>query len=125
MYQISKIANFYIPSLYNEISSQKIHGDIVITIHLFQNSKYCLFPVKSRVRNNGHDGTGANCITFEDDLYKKQELYKGTKKLNLNIEIKKNKIIYRKLAKHFKVDKLRMIKFQLKNYYSFLKEKLK
>jgi hypothetical protein len=124
MYSISRIANFYIPSIYNEISSDKIHGDIVISIHLYENSMFCVFPVISRVRNNGHDGTGANCAVFDNDFYSQQKISSSNELLNFNNNLKKDKIIYQLLFKHFKYNKFKLIKFQLKNYYNLIFKKI-
>lgn len=45
-------------------------GDLLIRIYISMNNMYCIFPVKSKVRNNGFDGSGINCCVNE--IYAKQ-----------------------------------------------------
>jgi len=58
------------------INNKKMAGDVLITYHQFKNDLYSVFPVVSRVRNLGHDGTGEHCLI--DQTYTQQHLDTGS-----------------------------------------------
>jgi len=62
-------------------------GDSRIAFNMFLNNKYCIFPVKSLVKNMGHDGTGEHCGT--DDKYSNEKIYQEEIKFPQKIEIDK------------------------------------
>ena len=77
LYNYNKVANIYIPAKLSMIEQNTIHGDGYICLNLFLNKMYSVFPVISRVRNLGHDGTGINCGLLKNDIYAQQEIYSG------------------------------------------------
>lgn len=115
MYNFSKIANIYPPAIYNQISSSTIHGDIVISLHLFESSKFCVFPVISRVRNIGHDGSGLNCSYAEHDMYSSQKIYNGSNDIKLRSDLNRNELIYRELSNYYKIPRYKRFKQFSKN----------
>ena len=65
------------PRLLNTIllnlDSHKVFGDTIRVCYQYLNDKYSLFPVISKVRNEGFDNTGTT-IFKADDNYNKQEI---------------------------------------------------
>jgi len=55
-----------------------IKGDGFIFLYLLDKNMYSIFPVQTRVRNTGHDGTGVNCHPGESSYkYMNQQFYEG------------------------------------------------
>lgn len=77
VYKLNSVANHYLPALLLMQEKQKLHGDGFISLHHFLNNMYSVFPVESRVRNIGHDGSGINCANDENDIYSIQPIYQG------------------------------------------------
>jgi hypothetical protein len=77
VYKLNAVANHYLPALLLMQEKQKLHGDGFISLHHFLNNMYSVFPVESRVRNIGHDGSGINCALDENDIYSVQPIYSG------------------------------------------------
>ncbi len=50
------------------------YGDRSVVIDILISNKYCIFPTISKVRNHGHDGTGAHCGRDERDIYSNQKI---------------------------------------------------
>jgi hypothetical protein len=102
IFEFNKIANIYLPALLNMYNRKLIHGDIYICMNQFLNNMYSVFPVQSRVRNIGNDGSGENCVILEDDIYASQEMYQGSNDYVLNYNMLPNNEINNVLKKHFK-----------------------
>ena len=50
-------------------------GDVFISWYLLvNNSKYCIFPALTKVRNWGHDGTGLDCGNIKEDVFRDQKI---------------------------------------------------
>jgi len=98
-----KIANHYVPNLMTMVEEEKLHGDGYLSLYLYLNNMYSVFPSFSRVRNSGHDGSGLHCDNMEDDIYKQQAIYDGPDIDSLPGDIKPAKEIYRALRNHFKL----------------------
>jgi hypothetical protein len=105
MLGISKLAQIYVVSIFNQIVSNMIHGDIVISMHLYENSLRCIFPFTSKVRNLGHDGSGINCLSEDGEVYSKQKISDGRTINRYPPNIQENKEVYSELSKHFKLKK--------------------
>lgn len=57
-----------------------IKGDGFIFLYLLDKKMYSIFPVKTRVRNTGHDGSGVNCRPRDSSYkYMDQQYYMGDK----------------------------------------------
>lgn len=48
------------------------YGDLMLRAYCVLNDVYCIFPVQSKVRNHGFDGSGENCIVSSS--YTDQEI---------------------------------------------------
>ena len=120
--KLNKYAGHYLPALLNITRTNHITGDTVICMHLIKNNMYSVFPVVSKVRNLGHDGTGVHCgfsnnfcnqiidknISFSFDDIPEREYY--------------NKTINKKLKEYFRLSLkgniktlLRYLQFVVKN----------
>ncbi|PSU14102.1 hypothetical protein, partial [Photobacterium kishitanii] len=53
------------------ISNNKVYGDTWISLHIYKNNQFCIFPMISLVKNIGNDGTGLNCGIDEKINYQK------------------------------------------------------
>lgn len=94
-------ASHYVPSLLRMLEIKKIHLDTYISMHVIKNEMYCVFPVVSKIRNYGHDGSGINCSATAQELYDGQtidvdELFNFTDE-----DIEPNFPIYLILKRHF------------------------
>lgn len=116
---LDKIAENYVPALRKIIQTGFITGDTYICYHQFINEMYSIFPICTRVRNTGNDGSGINCVELKNDIYSNQVLYNSLEKYSLNKEIGPEKRIYSILRNHFKVGLKKRIKKYVKN--AFLK----
>lgn len=63
-----------------------ITGDAYIVLYLIDNSMYSVYPVKSRVRNTGNDGSGVNCGIRE--VYSNQEIFMGHEEATFPLDLK-------------------------------------
>lgn len=73
--ELKKNYETYLPSLIKIQETGIIIGDIFILLYLIDKNMYSVWPVKSRVRNCGHDGSGVHGGYSE--VYKNQEIYTG------------------------------------------------
>jgi len=55
-----------------------IYGDEVLILICIIRNQYCVYPVESKVRNNGHDGTGVHGSLIVNNLYSKQKIDDST-----------------------------------------------
>jgi hypothetical protein len=102
--RFNDVSNHYIPALLLMLKKKELHGDGYICLYQYLNNMYSIFPTISRVRNMGHDGSGANCrIT---DKYKHQIIYSGTNNYELPIEIEPMNMINNILKEHFRTSYL-------------------
>ncbi len=74
-------------------------GDAVISYNMFVKDVYTIFPVVSKVRNIGHDGSGEHCGT--GDRFIKQRLDPGIQ-VNLLQDLAPDESINKELRKYFK-----------------------
>jgi hypothetical protein len=57
------------------VRSGQLLGDYAITGGLKLKNLNCVFPVITKVKNNGHDGSGVNCeLLIEDNIFFEQKL---------------------------------------------------
>jgi hypothetical protein len=103
IYHYHNVANHYIPAKLRMIEQNRIHGDGYFCLHQYINRMYSVFPVVSRVRNMGHDGSGTGCAHMEHDIYAKQEIYSGeVGRCILPVDLHANDIINKVLAENFR-----------------------
>jgi len=51
-----------------------LHGDTLYETKIITEGYSCLFPTLSKVRNNGHDGTGVHCGNSGQEIFEKQRI---------------------------------------------------
>jgi len=66
----------YLPQLLKIRDTGVITGDGLILLHLLNYKMYSVYPTKTRVRNDGHDGSGINCGD-NGTIYMNQKIYTG------------------------------------------------
>ena len=110
MYKFNKISNHYIPILLSMKKRGIMLGDIYICLFLYLNKMYTVFPVISRVRNIGHDGSGLNCGDQKNSLYAYQKIFSGGCNYTIPNNIRPNNEINRSCYRYFKSDYKRNIR---------------
>ena len=73
--EFAKVAENSVPQLLTMRKTQEKLADGIIAVHLLNHKMHSLYPLKTRVRNHGHDGSGQNCKVNEK--YANQELHKN------------------------------------------------
>ena len=77
VYKLQKIANHFLPAMIEMLKQKSIHGDSLICLYLYQNKMNSIFPIISRVRNTGHDGSGLHGGNLESNIYREQAIFCG------------------------------------------------
>lgn len=119
--QLDKIANHYIPALLHMRNINEVHGDTYISMYQFLNNMTSIFPVVSRVRNMGHDGSGVNCVIVEDNIFSSQKIYKGSTNYEIPKIININKFINILLYNHFRLQVKSRLKLMARLFWFNLK----
>jgi hypothetical protein len=88
----------FLPQLLRIIDTRIITGDGLLLLYLIQNKMSSVFPVKTRVRNTGHDGSGVHCGNG-GIIYMNQEIYEGNDEPYLPNNIKLDKRLNQYLLK--------------------------
>lgn len=110
VYKYNKTANHLVINLINMIKNDTIYGDSYLSLYQYLNKKYSVFPVVSRVRNVGHDGSGANCRKRKkNEVYTNQSIYIGESDHSFMQEIKEDVYVNGLLKKHFRMGLLKKI----------------
>lgn len=100
---LNSINNQYIPMMIEMIKKEdNLYGDLYICLYQFINNMYSIFPSITRVKNMGHDGSGINCSYMRNDIYKDQDLYKGSGIYKIPYDLKQHKGVNQILKNHFK-----------------------
>ena len=89
--EIKKNYQRYIGTL-NEIrDTKKMLGDGFFFLHMLDKGMFSIYPVKTRVRNTGHDGSGVNCGS-NGVIYLNQTIYEGREEpcLPYDLELDRN-----------------------------------
>jgi glycosyltransferase involved in cell wall biosynthesis len=55
-----KEANYLLPHLFDVVAKNITAADTVFSMNLVKNNMFCVLPIVSKVRNYGHDGSGAH-----------------------------------------------------------------
>ena len=58
------------------VKNKNRRGDFAAFLSNIEKKQSCVFPVISKVRNHGHDGSGVNCVTNDTKLFSIQEIDK-------------------------------------------------
>ena len=104
---INSVAGHYLPRFVRRRDLGEQIGDSIISYNILLRNQYSIFPVVSKVRNIGHDGTGEHCGF--SDIYVKQALDTGGD-YTLVKGIGTDERVNRVLRKHFRI--ARMTKFK-------------
>jgi hypothetical protein len=115
--KINRLANHYVENLMTMAREDLLHGDGYLSLYIYLNKMYSVFPSVSRVRNAGHDGSGLHCDDLEDDIYKRQAIYGGPPITGLPGQIRPSKAVYRTLRNHFRIS----IRSLARNAYNLYK----
>lgn len=84
-------------SLISNMKKNIFLGDGCYEAYLIYNNKFSVFPVISKVRNRGHDGSGINCGDMEDDIYETQEIDLNSLFHFTSLKLSRDKKIERKV----------------------------
>lgn len=94
--KINRSGEYIIPMLKNQIDGKLDSGAIFWTISIIKNNGICINPVRSKIKNIGHDGTGVHCGT--NNRYVVRIVKEDINSLNLPDEV----IIYEEIIKRYK-----------------------
>lgn len=100
--QLDDKANRFVPALINMVKNGVIHGDTYVCLHQFLNNMVSVFPLTSRVRNFGHDGSGVNCGDRDNNIYSKQEIYSGKSDYEITEPVFHDPLINNILKEYFR-----------------------
>ena len=103
VYQHQKTANHYFPAILKMVEQNRLHGDGYLSLYQFLNNMYSVFPVTSRVRNMGHDGSGIGCGYMENDIYAQQAIYSRQDDYTFPQNIQNEELLNQVLYQHFKI----------------------
>jgi hypothetical protein len=109
-----RVANHFGPGLLSMLNKNTIHGDTYLSMYMFVNKMYSVFPAISRVRNTGHDGSGVNGGFLINNPYIEQILYNDKKSYSFDIDVKPDSVINKLVYNHFKISFKSLVKFVLK-----------
>jgi hypothetical protein len=114
VFGLNTIANSYIPALIHMSNVKQIHGDTYVCLYQYLNKMSSVFPVISRVRNMGHDGSGINGGFMEEDIFSVQKIYRGSSHYEIPKFLKPEKYVDKILYNHFKTNWKSNIKLFIK-----------
>lgn len=84
--------------MYKEmLKDNKSYGDANIVMYLIMKDMFCVYPVVSRVRNHGHDGSGVHC--GYSNIYRNQTIYEKEDDAHFPPDIKPNYKLLRNIQK--------------------------
>jgi len=107
--KLNAIAGNYISALFQLAQYGVLHDDFAVCLHLIEKKMYSVFPVVSKVRNNGLDNSGEN--GGFSGIYNNQVIDEAeTMHLGIDEGIQPNTDIYRILKRHFKLKNKQKIK---------------
>lgn len=114
--KLNRYAGHYLPALLNILKKKHMTGDTAFCMHIIKNNMYCVFPVISKVRNYGHDGTGVHC-GFSNNFCN-QIIDKNISFIFNDIPECEyyNKAIYKKLKRYFR----RSLKGNIRTLFNYL-----
>jgi hypothetical protein len=106
----------YLPALLKILKTKEITDDTLVCLHIIENKMKSVFPIISKVRNQGADGSGEHC-GINDNLIK-QEIDKSIDDISeFIVQDAKTFNIENKLKQLFK----RTMKENVLNYVYYLK----
>lgn len=111
--RVLRIAEHLYPALKRVSLTGNMLGDAILSYHQIVHDMYTVFPVISRVRNTGNDGTGMHCGI--DEKYLRQKILQTDARIRMPSSIQPNALPYRILYNHFKVSRLRSFASSVKS----------
>lgn len=91
----------YLPQLFKVRDSGVITADGVLFLNLLDKNMYSLLPVKTMVRNTGHDGSGEHC--GYSTTYINQKVYEGLEDIRLPPDLQPDKKLLDLFLKHIQL----------------------
>jgi hypothetical protein len=114
VHRLERVANHYLPALLTVSCDGRLNGDTVINLHQFLNGYQSVFPVVTRVRNGGQDGSGRSGSIDISGLYDRQTLYCGPRTESVPLETGESPAVSRRLSQHFRRPRHHRIKSYIK-----------
>ena len=117
VYRLTRYADHYLPVWLKNYKTKFISGDGILSAMLIGDDAVCVFPSVSKVRNYGHDGSGAHCGEIKGhNRYKSQDI-DTDKFFDFNSEfIKEDMLVNNRLRTHFK----RPLRYRIIIYLKYL-----
>lgn len=109
---LNNVAEHLYYALQEIIKTGYLTGDTIYSYHNLVNKMYTVYPTISRVRNNGHDGSGSHCSLKE--IYANQKIYEGVNEAIMHVDIGTDPDIYKTLWKYFRISTRKKIKIIIK-----------
>ncbi len=116
--EIKKNYLIHLPQLQRIQDTGVITGDGLILVHLLYHKMYSVYPVISRVRNTGHDGSGLHCgyNKGKSEKYLHQKIYDGKTDADFPLGLTFNKDLEKFILKQRQPGKLHKIKVMLPSW---------
>jgi SAM-dependent methyltransferase len=108
--QFFNIANHILPIILAGLKKGISYGDAALRYNLFINNRYQLYPMISKTRNKGFDGSGVHCDV--NNIYEKQRIDDGSGEIEFVRDIQPDKRIYEALSDHFRISKFAQISLE-------------
>ena len=100
--EIKKNYQRYIGVINKIRDTKKILGDGFIFLHMLDKGLFSVYPVKTRVKNTGHDGSGVNCGN-NGTIYLNQAVYEGEGEPYLPYDLKLDKNLTKYVLKQIQL----------------------
>jgi hypothetical protein len=114
----------YLPDLLKIRDTGIITGDGLLFLYLLDSNMYSIYPVQTRVRNTGCDGSGVH--NGRSDKYMNQEYYKGLESVYFSPDLQEDKQLTKYILKQVSLPLSHKIKMAIpETFKSFLKRFLK
>jgi hypothetical protein len=111
--KINRAGEDLIPMLKNQINGKLDSWAVFWSINIIKNDGVCINPVRSKIKNIGHDGTGVHCVT--NNRYKVKIIKEDINLLNLPDEIIIDDIVVKRCKKYFHINLKNKIKAKISN----------
>lgn len=107
-YKYLRKQNCYAPVFYRTLVGALDYAhplmDAYISMKLLADDQYCVFPVLSKVRNLGHDGTGVHCFSLDVGNIYANQVIDTEKSFDYDSEmIKENRSVNKVLRRFFSI----------------------
>lgn len=101
----------YLPQLLRIRDTGVITADGFLFLYLLHNKMYSIYPTKTRVRNQGHDGSGEHCQY--DNTYLNQTVYSGLDEIHLPYDLQSDRKIIEYKLKQIQLPLIEKIKSRI------------